>query len=263
MAKRGMTSADASMKKVSGHINEHDFAELIGGEVNKGSHTDKRDVVDAQHGMHSVKAGQWWQIFLYSEQRLRRDAIFQGLGEIANIMIDCINAYPPDWDDYNADKDAAKERLRPHMRALLAELQKPGLLGAFLNKALFDGGNAEFLSIFPGAAKEDKSKKCFHVFHKDDVTKALLDDLVLENSKARHSGQTPELKVVFRSRTTGKLIGEIEDRRDSKTHYREMKFRLNGPSVFTILKANIQKSEKKSPQVTAYGKAVSKFKIKP
>ena len=209
---------------MGGHINEHDFAELIGGEVNKGSHTDKRDVVDSQHGMHSVKAGEWWQIFPYGEERLRANTIFQGLGGIANILIDCINAYPPRWDDYRADQDAAKERLRPHMRALLAELKKPGLLKAFLDKALFDGGNADYLSIFPGDADKDKSRKCFHVFHKDDVTKALLDDLEVQNSKARRAGQTPELKVVFRSRTLGRQIGEIEDRHDSKTHYRETKF---------------------------------------
>ena len=44
--RRAMTSGHAREVKVSGHINEHHFAELIGGAVNKGTQTDKKDVVD-------------------------------------------------------------------------------------------------------------------------------------------------------------------------------------------------------------------------
>lgn len=44
-----MTSKQASRVKLSGHQNEQDFATLIGGSVNLGSHTDKKDVIDAQH----------------------------------------------------------------------------------------------------------------------------------------------------------------------------------------------------------------------
>lgn len=42
-----MTSDHASEVKIAGHLNEYDFAELIGGEVNLGAHTDKKDVIIA------------------------------------------------------------------------------------------------------------------------------------------------------------------------------------------------------------------------
>ena len=50
--KRAMTSDHASEVKIAGHLNECDFAELIGGEVNLGTHTDKRDVIDGQRRSH-------------------------------------------------------------------------------------------------------------------------------------------------------------------------------------------------------------------
>ena len=36
--KRAMSSEEASKVKITGHENEQHFANLIGGEVNKGSH---------------------------------------------------------------------------------------------------------------------------------------------------------------------------------------------------------------------------------
>ena len=130
-----------------------------GGKINAGAHTDKKDVIDKQDRAHSVKAGTWWQIFLYGEERLKTNSIFQGMGNVANIMLDCLNAYPPSFAEYQKNKKAAKQALRPHMRALLTELQKPNILRAFLDKALFDGGKADFLSIYPSAANDPQNKK--------------------------------------------------------------------------------------------------------
>lgn len=44
---KGMSPEEASMRKIAGHLNEHDYAKLIGATVNKGSHTRKKDVMDS------------------------------------------------------------------------------------------------------------------------------------------------------------------------------------------------------------------------
>lgn len=253
--RRAMSSEHASEVKVSGHRNEADFASLIGGAVNLGSHTDKKDVIDAQHRSHSVKAGTWWQIFLYGRERLRTNTIFQGLGDVANIMIDCIDAYPLDRADYLQNRTEAKRRLQPHMRRLLAELQKPNIFNAFLDKALFDAGNADYLSIWLGKANAAVEDKTFHVFHKNEVVAALATDVTLRNSKANHAGQMDDQKVTFYSSLHSRNIGEIEDRHDSDTHYREMKFRLNAKSVFDVLTDAMPDATQVYPQVIAHGRA--------
>ncbi len=255
-----MSADHASEVKRSGHRNEYDFASLIGGQVNLGSHIDKKDVIDAQHRSHSVKAGTWWQIFLYGRERLRTNTIFQGLGQIADIMIACIDAYPPDRAKYLADPLAAKERLQPHMRRLRSELINPRTFQAFLNKALFDGGNADYLSIFLGPASAPVDDKRFHIFHKDDVVSALAADVTLRNSKARRKGEMDDQKVTFLSKLHRKNIGEIEDRHDGAVHYREMKFRLNAQSVFDILTASIANTKQARAQATTYGRAARLFR---
>ena len=260
MAKRAMDSKTASIKKTSGHKNEQHFADAIGGRIQAGAHTDKKDVIDRQDRAHSVKAGTWWQIFLYGAERLKTNSIFQGMGNVANIMLDCLNAYPPSFAEYQKNKKAAKQALRPHMRALLAELQNPNILRAFLDKALFDGGKADFLSIYPSAANDPQNKKHFHIFHKDEVINALQNDVTLANSKARNKNETSEQKIVLKSKCVGKQIGEIEDRHDSPRHYREMKFRLNAPAMMKILLNSIKLSKQLKPNVTVYGKATRLMK---
>lgn len=139
--KRAMTPEHASKVKIAGHQNEHDFADLIGGSVNLGSHTDKKDVIDAQHRSHSVKGGTWWQVFLYGRNRLKTNTIFQGLGQVANIMVACLDVYPPKLGDYKQNRIEVRKKLQLPMRELLVELRQPAIFNAFLDKALFDGGN--------------------------------------------------------------------------------------------------------------------------
>ncbi len=170
-------------------------------------------------------------------------------------MIDCLDAYPTTYDEYLSNKTAAKLRLQPHMRRLLEELNKPKMLASLLAKALFDGGNADYLSIYPGLAKDLKEKKHFHVFHKNKVVDTLCTNVSLRNSKARHSKQMDDQKVVFFSLLHNKQIGQIEDRHDSKSHYKQIKFRLDSEPVFEILKSNIHPKKNVEPQVTTYGLA--------
>ena len=161
-----MSSIQASTVKVAGHGAEVEFATLIGGRVQRGTHTDKKDVIDQQDRSHSVKTGTWWQLFLYSRNRFVTNTIFQGLGDIAEIMIACLDAYPEDFSDYLNDKGIAKTALQPNMRKLRLELEKPNMLKAFLDKSIFDGGSAEYLSIYRGAANTNTGSKVFHIFHR-------------------------------------------------------------------------------------------------
>ena len=259
--RRAMTSSHAREVKVYGHVNEHHFAELIGGAVNKGTQTDKKDVVDKQHRFHSVKGGKWWQIFLYSRERFVSNTIFQGIGNVANIMIDCLDAYPPTYQDYKENKLQAKENLKDPMRKLLAELKQENIYRAFLQKALFDGGNADYLSIYPGMSKEAIQTKEFHVFFNTDVIDAFSRCVYLVNSKARNKNQQDAQKVIFKSRIHNKNIGEIEDRHDSSVHYRQMKFRLNGKMTFQILRSKIKGHTRLNSQLNVYGRAQKLFSI--
>ena len=259
--KRAMSSEHASEVKIAGHKNEEDFARIIGGEVNRGSHTDKKDVIDTHHRSHSVKAGKWWQIFLYSRNRLANNTILQGIGNVANLMVQCLDVYPEHRDKYEKDKKIVKQKLQPVMRNLLRELQKQNIFRAFLDKSMFDGGNAEYLSIFLGKAKENVQNKQFHIFYKDDVVNAIEKYVDLRNSKARTVTQNDDQKIIFYSTLHNKNIGEIEDRHESRSHYKQMKFRLHAQLVYDILKEHCGEGSQLSPQIVVYGVAKKKFKL--
>lgn len=259
MRKRAMTSAQASIVKMAGHRNERDFADLIGGFYNPSHDQGKHDVVDAQDRRHSVKAGTWWQVFLYGRERLRTNTELKKIGKLTKLMVECLDAYPEKREDYLLNKTKAKDSLQESMRNLLAEMKKPGIFEKFLTMALFDGDDAEYLSMYIGHAKIEKSKKKFHVFHKEDVVRAIVSDVTLHNSKARHRSQRDAQKIILYSTLLSKNIGEIEDRHDSDRHYREMKFRLNAESVFSILINDMTEKDSPMPQIYTYGRTIGMF----
>lgn len=256
-----MTSEQASLKKISGHINEYDFADLIGGAVNLGSPTDKKDVIDQQHRFHSVKGGTWWQIFLYAKSRLLSNTMFWGLGNLAEIMIQCIDAFPDDRSDYLADKQSAKIRLQEPMRLLKQEIERPNIFPALLEKSIFNGGEVNYLSILPHNLSNTLplAKKHFHVFSQTDVVHLLSTCLEIQNSKARHSQQMDDQKVIFRF--NNRNLGEIEIRTDSDAHYKLIKWRLSASSIFGILASNLEPITLANQQVSVYGSARRTFSI--
>ena len=254
MRKRAMTSAEASEKKLMGHKQEHIFAECISGEVNKGGQTNKKDVVDDKHRIYSVKSGEWWQIFLYSRSRFLTNTAFRGLGKLSGLLVKCIDAFPESWEAYKKNKMPHKIKLQTPMKALCEELNLPNMLAAFFNKALFNGGEVNYLSILPAhLGKSSNEEKIFHVFASQDVENVLASNISVVNSFARHSGQVDCQKVLFR---TDKNIGEIEIRTDSKTHHRGAKCRVNGVSVLNLLSDNLRKQPLPRRNLVIYGKAI-------
>ena len=255
-----MSPEDASLKKIAGHVNEYDFADIIGGEVNLGSQLDKKDVLDPQHRSHSVKGGSWWQIFLYSRNRLETNTILQGIGNIAPVMIRCLDSFPEKFQDYDNDKITAKTALQAPMRELCLELQKPNIMPAFISKAMFNGGEVNYLSVLPIhiPTESEKEIKIFHVFDQTDVVSVLSADLQIANSRARNRNEMDDQKVILRF--AERNVGEIEVRSD-KSNYRRMKLRLNSSRMYSLLTSRIDPRELKSPKVFAYGNATRTFNI--
>lgn len=232
--KKAMSSEQASDVKRYGHVNERDFAKLIGGQV-VGKKIDKKDVEDRQGNNHSVKGGEWWQIFLYSRDRFVTNTEFQSMGNVAELMITCLDAFPEDRSDYESDKIPAKLRLQKPMRELCAEIRKPDIFPELLSKGIFNNDEVAYLSILTPCLsnKLPPNQKRFHIFSQNEVVDIFSSQLEVNNSKARKKGEMDDQKVVFRY--GDKNIGEIEVRTDSKTHYREMKWRFQACGVFPML----------------------------
>lgn len=256
--KRAMTSEQASQKKIEGHKKESYFAELIGGEVNKGTQTDKKDVIDKRHRTHSVKGGKWWQIFLYAKSRLEKNTIFRGLRKLTDPMIGCLDVFPDDRGDYQSNKHEIKKALQIPMKELAQALQDDELLAAFLSKSLFNGGEVNYLSI------NRKGGTDFHVFAQEDVVKRLTKILEVDNSRGRRKGEYDSQKVIFKAQYGDRLlnVGEIEIRTDSNLHYKQIKCRFNGEKIFNLLKNSAAEiDEKIENRLFAYDRAIKTFKV--
>lgn len=261
MAKRrAMSSEQASQVKMRGHKKEKIFANLIGlDDEYKHDRQAKKDVIDFNGDGHSVKSGTWWQIFLYSISRIENDYGFLAMNGMGQLILDCLKVFPKDRNLYECNKQTYKDELKIPMTNLCEKLQDKNRLKAFLSKAIFNGGEVQFLTIFPN----DDSDKVY-VFHYEDVIEVLAKNLDVKNSKAMNARQTDCQKVVFKNKTN---VGEIEVRNDSDIHYREIKFRFNSSKIIKILKENIPSSDQpqlinKIPnsKIYRFGKAIKKFK---
>jgi hypothetical protein len=255
MLKRAMTSSAASYKKRNGHINERHFANLIDGEV-VGGRTDKTDVIDPVGNTYSVKSSEWWQIFLYVRQRFVDNTEFREIGNVADLIIDCLDAFPGSREEYEADKIAAKLRLQQPMRMLKDEICKPTIFPRLLKKGIFNGNEVVFLAILPIELSDGSiplERKHFHLFHASDVISLLSTKLEIQNSRARGRGQMDAQKVIFRYRNRN--VGEIEIRTDSKVHYKQAKWRFNAPSILELLRSNLDATVVEDRQVSVYGEA--------
>lgn len=257
---KGMDSEDASLKKIAGHVNEEDYAKLIGGEVNKSGQTKKTDVLDSKHGTHSVKSGKKWQIFLFSRSRLDSNTILAGLGNISSLLLNCIDALPQDRAQREANRSFSKLALQEPMRALASELKNPKLLRAFLQKAAFDADKVDYLAILPASFDQTEAKitdKRFYVFDAEEVVNSIFRKITVTNSKRGGKGQVDAQKVVFRYEfDSGKCfnIGEIEIRTDI-SNYRRAKMWFDAKRILTLLQENIPEKESTISQIHLYGKA--------
>lgn len=249
--KRALSSEMARWVRQSGHNDALEFAISIG--LPRDYQNDpkaKKDVIDLSGDSHSVKSGEKkWQVFLYGIGRFESDDAFAVMNGMGALLIDCIKAFPDKFEEYQKDKNAAKELLRIPMVKLAEKLQDKQRVRAFLNKALFNGGEVNYLTVKQGGK--------FHVFLNSDVIDVLGNELQVGNSRAISAGQTPEQKVIFKH--NGKNLGELEMRNDSVVHYREVRFNMIKPVVMKLLLEKIPMTAQYSDKVLVYGNAAKRF----
>ena len=249
--KKAMTSEKASYVKRKGHADAKEFAELLGiGKEYKSEPQAKKDVIDSEGNSYSVKSGEKkWQIFLYGKTRFEKDYTFRGMNGLGDLLLRCIDSFPEKRDEYIRDKDKYKRELQEPMRKLCERLKEKRLLAAFIDKGMFNSGEVNFLVI--------KKEGIFHVFWGKEVVEILINNYVVENSKARVKNQFDDQKVIFK--VEGITHGEIEMRNDSEIHYREIKFWMSKKLTFNLLQSQIRKSQYINNKIIVYGDAIRKL----
>ena len=287
--RRAPSSQISSFKKQEGHRNEEIYADLISGKVITG--TGKTDVVDRGGRKHSVKSGKKWQIFLYGKERISSSKFLK-------ILEPCLKAFPEDSVNYFDDrvkciefkesylkkygKIKAKSLTNSELSKILGSnsymLSKESLASAnvkvceslanketlrnFLEEAIFNSGEVDYLSIKDETMSRDDR---FKVFSRKDVLNALSEKFVPEMSKAGHVvvdynvAQQKTLLRYLRSDGSFKNAVEIEIRNDSPTHYRQVRFNMYSKDVLTILLGYLEghKIDKINDRTWIYGSAVS------
>ena len=251
--RRASTSDQARDYRKLGHDNALQFAVALGlGEDYRNALQAKKDVIDPSGDAHSVKSGsKKWQIFLYGRNRFLTDDGFQALNGIGGLLIHCIDAFPPSYDEYRSNPVAAKERLKTPMRELRDRFQRKALLRAFLMKSIFNGGEVNYLTILYDGV--------FHVFLNTDVVQLMGKCFEVFNSKARNAREMDDQKVLFCYH--GQTVGELEMRNDSPVHYQEVRFNMNIQPAISLLWEGIPqvKMLEGADTVAVHGKAARRF----
>jgi hypothetical protein len=249
--RRALTPEGARNVRQRGYDDALEFALAIGlSRDYQNDHLAKKDVIDPSGDAHSVKGGvKKWQVFLYGKLRFESDDAFAVMNGIGALLVECIDSFPQSYEEYQSNKQAAKERLRIPMRELAEKLQNPKRLRAFLEKSLFNGKEVSYLTV--------KQDGLFHVFRNKDVVQVFGECLEVCNSKALYVGQTPEQKVLFRY--NGKNLGELEMRNDSPRHYRQVRFNMIKPKVVELLFTKIPVTWRYNNLVLVHGGAAKIF----
>ena len=216
--RRASTSDQARAYRLAGHEHARAFALALGlGDNYRNDPSAKKDVIDPSGDAHSVKSGyRNWQLFLYRRSRFLTDDGFLALNGVGQLLVHCIDAFPPSYEEYRRHPEVAKERLQTPMRELKDRFQRRALLRAFLMKAIFNGGEVNYLTIY----WED----LFHVFLNTEVVQVMGARFEVVNSRARRAGEMDDQKVLFRCE--GLNVGELEMRNDSPQHYQEVRFNM-------------------------------------
>ena len=287
--RRAPSKKISSEKKLAGHKKEVVFADIIGGEVIKG--TQKADVEGKNGQLYSIKSGKKWQVFLYGYDRISNSAYL-------NILKPCLDCFPTDYNRYKQDREiciafkeehvknfgkdvtknlknesiiqaigsnayiTSKTKLSKETKSISQILQNKKVLRNFLGEAFFNNNEVDLLSIFDTTYNCDER---FKIFSKDDVLDTFTKYLTPSISKA---GRVPEdynvegQKVLLRYRKNdGKIknIVEIEIRNDSSTHYRQVRFNMYSKDALYLLLFNVNNSSYKSYNdiIYTYDKAIS------
>lgn len=251
MKRKAMTTEKARQVRAQGHQDALEFALAIGLAKDYGNDRQaKKDVIDPSGDAHSVKSGAIrWQIFLYHKSRFETDYAFQSMNGIGQLLIECLDVFPDNFDEYKKNKQHCKQKLQNIMKKLCEKFQEERRVKTFLAKSLFNGDEVNYLTI--------KHNGTFHVFLNKDVVTMLGQNLVVENSQARKVNDNPAQKVLFKY--NGNNLGELEMRNSSLNHYKEVLFVMNKLKVIGLLFGKIPMTKKFNDMVSIYGNASKRF----
>ena len=154
---RASTPEAARKYRAQGHEDATLFALMIGLEKDyENDKKAKKDVIDPSGDAHSVKAGQKkWQIFLYGRNRFITDDGFQALNGIGQLLIHCIDAFPPRYEDYRKRGYGQRSTQGAHAR-LEGQVSTQGTVEGFPKQVdiqrrgsrLLDGAGRRKVSCF-------------------------------------------------------------------------------------------------------------------
>ena len=252
MKKRAMSSEQARAVREKGHLKAKEFARLIGmKEDYQNDIKAKKDVIDKNGDAYSVKSDKYWQIFLYSINRIKNDPTFQAMNGIGQLIIDCLDIFPVVREEYLKNKNIYKRKLEQPMVKLKERLLENYRLETFLSKAIFNSGEVQYLTIYPS------NDNRFYVFFYKEVLKILKKKFQIKNSIAQHFSQFSNQKVLFK--INDKNAGELEVRNDSDIHYKEIKLRFKAESIIKLLLEKITKHKIYNQKVVLCGDAIKNF----
>lgn len=289
--RRAPSSEISREKKLSGHKVESVVADLIGGEVIKG--TNKADFIDTKKNVYSIKSGKKWQIFLYSNDRIANSKYLK-------ILKPCLDSFPNDYNLYLKDRETcisykenykkkygnekakllsnetlksilgynsymdSKKKLREATPIVVNFLNDKENLKNFLNEAIFNIDEASFLIIQDNTYRKDN---CLHVFSKQTVLKTLCREIHGTISKAGGvpiDYNVPGQKVIFqyfKDNGNPKNIIEIEVRNDSESKYKSIRFNMySQDTLYLLIEKNEDIAKKQIHEnLVAYGDAIDCF----
>ncbi len=252
--KKAMSSEQAREVRQKGHDDALEFAKIIGLEADYQNNMQaKKDVVDHNGDTHSLKSGtKRWQIFLYRKNRFENDDNFQTMNGIGQILIKCLDLYPETYDEYKANKSFYKNELRTQMRELNEKFQEKRRIKSFMNVAMFNAGEVNYLTV--------KHENKYHVFLKKEVIEVFGENLTAFNSQATRPNETPEQKVVFKY--NGKNVAELEMRNSNYNHYKEVLFVMNKLKTLELFFEKIPFDKEYNEKVLLYGTSSKIFRNK-
>ncbi|PJE81198.1 hypothetical protein COU58_03865 [Candidatus Pacearchaeota archaeon CG10_big_fil_rev_8_21_14_0_10_32_42] len=243
--KHGMTTEKARRVKQRGHKKEFIYAQIIKGEVVRG--TKKEDVKDSNGKIHSLKGGSEiqkksgrhgkWQIFLYKKSRFEQEMTFAG----RELILDILNTFPLTHQEYEEKKKEVKEKVKKPMIKLKEYLLDEENRFNFFNKSFFDE-RVDFFVIYDDEA--------FYVFDKEETINAFVNFLEVDNNSTLQ-------KVVFKY--NNRLVAEFEYRTTDDGKYPAMLFNMQKRQAFDLLTEKIFEKKVLNPVLVAYGKAIKYF----
>jgi len=286
--RRAPTREISREKKLSGHLREGDYATLIDGETISG--TQKGDVKDKKGNLYSVKSGKKWQVFLYGHKRISNSQYLKVLQPCIEAFTEDVNQYFEDRIKCIAYKEAylaehgrikakllsneelsnalgpnvyveSKNRLALTTLNVSNALQDKVFLHNFLDEALFNKKEVQFLAVKDSTFKKDE---LFKVFAREEALKILTNKLFPETSGAGRvlvDFNVPGQKTLLRYKKTdfkNKNIVEIEIRNDRDEKYRHVRFNMLSKDALSLLLEGTQTTPFKElcNGVLVYGEAI-------